>query len=87
MLFSRLFAAVLFFAGAGCSIQCNPDDHDPRGERVRTAGRGTTPTVDGTPWKFPLGVGGPGKPGLHTGESIDVDTPAGYASTLDFWGP
>ena len=99
MLFSRLLA--LFIAGSGCCIQCNPD---LRGARARTPDGGTTLTVteatpgctltvDGKPWKFPLGVASPVKPGLHTvscsdtGESIDVDAPAGYASTLDYWGP
>ncbi|MDP2275343.1 MAG: hypothetical protein Q8N23_29575 [Archangium sp.] len=103
MLFPRLFTAALFFAGAGCCIQCNPND-DLRGARARTPDGGTTLaiieatpgctlTIDGKPWRLPLGVAGPVKPGLHTvscsntGESIDVDAPAGYASTLDYWGP
>ena len=80
------------------------EEQDVRGPRVRSKDGGTTLTisdvtpgcvitVDGKPWKFPVGVAGPVKPGLHTvtcsntGETIDVETPAHFDSTLDYWGP
>lgn len=103
MLFSRLAAGLILAACAGCCIECNPKS-ELRGARTRSPDGGTTLavieatpgcalSVDGTPWKFPLGVAGPVKPGMHTvtcsntGETLDVDAPAGFASTLDYWGP
>ena len=57
------------------------------------AAAGCVLTLDGTPWKFPIGAAGPVKPGRHTvgcsdtGETIDVEAPAHFDSTLDYWGP
>lgn len=87
----------------GCCLRCDGerDVRGPRARApdggttltVAEATPGCALKLDGKAWAYPLGVAGPVTPGFHTvscsntGESIDVETPAGFASTLDYWGP
>lgn len=94
---------MLLLTGAGCCLRCEgkndlrgnrtPSLDGGTTLNVLEADPSCKLALDGKTWPFPVGFAGPVKPGFHTvtctntGESIDVETLAGFDNTLDYWGP